>query len=82
MKKEFTMFKKWFHPEPPIRKKGATPSLETIDEIEESLWEIKEEFDFPTEEIENVVHTKRRNFDFMREMYKMHCKISKKEKYE
>jgi hypothetical protein len=46
------------------------------DGIEESLWEIKEEYDLPTEEILNVVESKRRNIDHMHEM------LSKKEKYE
>ena len=35
------------------------------DEIEEALWEIKEEYDFPTEEIINVVQSKRENFDYL-----------------
>jgi hypothetical protein len=35
------------------------------DAIEESLWEIKEEYDIPTEEVINVVQSKRRNFDYM-----------------
>ena len=76
------MFKKWFHPIPPIRKKNSVPTIDALDEMEESLWDMKEEFDLPTEEIEDVVHTKRRNFDFMREMYRMHLRASKKEKHE
>jgi len=43
------------------------------DAIEESLWEIKEHYDLPTEEIFNVVESKRRNMEHMREM------LSKKE---
>ena len=46
------------------------------DGIEESLWEIKEEYDLPTEEILNVVESKRRNIEHMHEM------LSKKEEYE
>jgi len=36
------------------------------DAIEESLWEIKEEYDLPTEEIVDVVYSKRNNLDVMR----------------
>ena len=38
------------------------------DQIEESLWEIKEEYDLPTEEIDSVVETKRKNLKYMRKM--------------
>ena len=44
------------------------------DEIEESLWEIKEEYDLPTEEINVVVESKRKNLQHMHKM------ISKKDK--
>jgi uncharacterized protein involved in tolerance to divalent cations len=37
----------------------------TEDEMEESLWEIKEEYDLPTEEILNVVKSKRKNLDYL-----------------
>ena len=47
---------------------------ETIDAIEESLWEIKEEYDLPTEEIVNVVQSKRKNLDYM------HKNLSRKNK--
>jgi hypothetical protein len=43
------------------------------DAIEESLWEIKEQYDLPTEEIFNVVELKRRNIEHMHRM------LSKKE---
>jgi hypothetical protein len=46
------------------------------DAIEESLWEIKEEYDLPTEEVISVVESKRKNLDHMHEM------LSRKEKYE
>jgi len=49
---------------------------EIQDAMEESLWEIKEEYDLPTEEIIKVVQSKRRNIDHI------HHVISKKEKYE
>ena len=41
---------------------------ETEDAIEESLWEIKEEYDLPTEEIYDVVYSKRKNIQHMRKM--------------
>ena len=41
---------------------------DTQDEIEESLWEIKEEYDLPTEEIDIMVESKRKNFQHMHEM--------------
>tara|TARA_B100001250_G_scaffold407402_1_gene428093 strand:+ start:3308 stop:3517 length:210 start_codon:yes stop_codon:yes gene_type:complete len=69
------MFKNWFK-----KKKKTERNLflqhETQDAIEESLWEIKEEYDLPTEEVLNMVKSKRENLDHMHEM------LSKKEKYE
>ena len=41
---------------------------DTRDELEESLWEIKEEYDLATEEIDVVVKSKRKNFQHMHEM--------------
>ena len=41
--------------------------VEVQDEIEQSLWEIKEEYDLPTEEIVDVVYSKRNNIDVMRQ---------------
>jgi len=41
------------------------PEEEYLDSIEESLWEIKEEYDLPTEEIINMVYSKRKNFDYI-----------------
>jgi|TARA_R110002051_G_scaffold85722_1_gene151054 hypothetical protein len=38
---------------------------EHIDEMERCLWEIKDEYDLPTEEIVNVVQSKRKNLDYM-----------------
>ena len=69
------IFKNWF------KKKEEEPKnlfheKEIQDGIEESLWQIKEEYDLPTEEIFNVVESKRRNIEHMHEM------VSKKEKYE
>jgi hypothetical protein len=69
------IFKNWF------KKKEEEPKnlfheKEIQDGIEESLWQIKEEYDLPTEEVFNVVESKRRNIEHMHEM------VSKKEKYE
>ena len=36
---------------------------EYIDDLEKCLWEIKDEYDLPTEEIINVVQSKRKNLD-------------------
>ena len=68
------MFKNWFKKQKKILQPPETQKVE--DAIEESLWEIKEEYDLPTEEIVNVVELKRRNLEHMHEM------ISRKEKYE
>ena len=58
---------KWFRK----KKKPARIKFheeEYIDELEQSLWEIKEEYDLPTEEIINTVQSKRKNFDYMRKV--------------
>jgi hypothetical protein len=46
------------------------PETEFVDEIEEALWEIKDQYDLPTEEIITVVESKRRNFDYMHRILK------------
>ena len=45
---------------------------EVLDEemIEEALWEIKEEFDLKTEEVEKTVADKRQNIEYMRKTLK------------
>ena len=67
-----------FPPPPPFiimfswfKKKKEVPEnlfleREARDAIEESLWEIKEEYDLPTEEVFNMVQSKRKNLDYMR----------------
>jgi len=69
------MFKNWFKKMtvPSIK---FVPEIETQDAIEESLWEIKEEYDLPTEEVASMVQNKRENLEYM------HRVISQKEKYE
>ena len=57
---EINMFN-WF------KKKVENPPVfkvrDTQDEIEESLWDIKEEYDLPTEEVNIMVESKRKNFE-------------------
>ena len=60
------IFKNWF------KKKEEEPKnlfheKEIQDGIEESLWQIKEEYDLATEEVDLVVNLKRQNIDYMRE---------------
>ena len=69
-----TMFK-WFKKNKQQEKKiNFYPEEKYLDEIEESLWEIKDEYDLPTEEIINVVQSKRKNLAYMHET------LSRKEK--
>ena len=51
----------WFRKKRQPTKKTVTMKDDFCDELEESLWEIKEEFDLNTEEIEKVVIEKRHN---------------------
>ena len=55
-----------------FKRKENTRNTDTIrdiqDEIEESLWEIKEEYDLATEEVDIMVESKRKNFQHMHEM--------------
>tara|TARA_Y100000592_G_C5314480_1_gene241773 strand:- start:387 stop:584 length:198 start_codon:yes stop_codon:yes gene_type:complete len=44
--------------------------IEHEDMIEEALWEIKEEFDLKTEEVEKTVADKRQNIEYMRKTLK------------
>ena len=46
------------------------PEEEYLDDIEKTLWEIKEIYDLPTEEVINTVQSKRKNFDYMHEQQK------------
>tara|TARA_R100000963_G_C4549408_1_gene43015 strand:+ start:144 stop:341 length:198 start_codon:yes stop_codon:yes gene_type:complete len=41
------------------------PEEEFIDEIEKSLWEIKEQYDLETEEVLKTVDSKRKNLSYM-----------------
>ena len=65
---------KWFKKNKKEQKTQFYPEEKYLDEIEESLWEIKDQYDLPTEEIINVVQSKRKNLDYM------HKILSKKSK--
>ena len=41
------------------------PERKHMDSIEHALWEIKEQYDLPTEEVDIVVESKRQNVDYM-----------------
>ena len=45
----------WFS----VNKKSEKKVRESSDQMEEALWEIKEEYDLETEEIDRVVYQKR-----------------------
>tara|TARA_R100000808_G_C2049171_1_gene85453 strand:- start:323 stop:535 length:213 start_codon:yes stop_codon:yes gene_type:complete len=70
------MFRKWFKKNENKEQECSFYGEQAEDEMEESLWEIKEEYDLPTEEILNVVQSKRDNLTHMHKM------ISRKQKYE
>jgi len=55
----------WFKKRKKEMKENLFLRQEVRDAMEESLWEIKEEYDLPTEEILNVVQSKRENLDYM-----------------
>jgi hypothetical protein len=46
------------------------PPEQFIDDIEESLWEIKEQYDLETEEVLQTVASKRENLSYMRKRLK------------
>jgi len=48
----------------------SDPSFDFKDSIEETLWEIKEQYDLETEEVERVVFQKRNNINYMNECTK------------
>tara|TARA_R110000751_G_C13541910_1_gene455223 strand:+ start:313 stop:504 length:192 start_codon:yes stop_codon:yes gene_type:complete len=55
-------------------KKEKTETVKTVieyeDPLEEALWEMKENFDLETEEVEKVVFEKRQNVEYMRKTSK------------
>ena len=56
----------WFKKKKEEPKIKFYPEEEHWDGIEEALWEIKDQYDLPTEEVINVVQSKRKNFEHMR----------------
>ena len=44
--------------------------LDFEDQIEEALWDVKEQFDLETEEVQRTVLNKRQNLDYMRKTLK------------
>ena len=58
----------WFKKKKKEKIINFCPQEEYVDDIEEALWEIKEEYDLPTEEIINVVQSKRKNLKYMHEI--------------
>ena len=51
--------------------KETTPNFDFEDTMEETLWEIKEEYDLATEEIEMTVFQKRNYINYMNECLKI-----------
>lgn len=47
-----------------------TNDLDFEDQIEEALWDVKEQFDLETEEVQRTVLNKRQNLDYMRKTLK------------
>ena len=62
----FIIMFSWFKKKNIASPENLFHEQDTIDAIEESLWEIKEQYDLPTEEVINVVQSKRKSFDYMR----------------
>jgi hypothetical protein len=62
----FNWFKKFKKPE--VVKIKQYPEEDFIDSIEESLWQIKDEYDLETEEVVVLVRSKRKNFDYIHEV--------------
>ena len=58
----------WFKKEKKPEKIKAYPEQDFIDDIEESLWQIKDEYDLATEEVVVLVRSKRKNFDYIHEV--------------
>ena len=59
----------WFKKEKNVEFKQSS-NLDIEDQIEETLWDVKEEFDLETEEVEKTVLNKRQNLDYMRKTLK------------
>jgi len=62
----------WFKKKDDDVQKNLHYSPEIQDSIEDALWEIKEEYDLPTEEVQLVVDQKRKNVEYL------HQEVSKR----
>ena len=49
--------------------------LDFEDQIEEALWDAKEQFDLETEEVQRTVLNKRQNLDYMRKTLKRNIEL-------
>jgi len=58
----------WFKKDKKPEKIKVYPEQDFIDDIEESLWQIKDEYDLATEEVVVLVRSKRKNFDYIHEV--------------
>jgi len=45
-------------------------SEKPVDDLESSLWDIKEIYDLPTEEVVKAVYSKRKNINYLQEQTK------------
>ena len=59
----------WFKKQEETKLKQSN-DLEFEDQIEEALWDVKEQFDLETEEVQRTVLDKRQNLDYMRKTLK------------
>ena len=59
----------WFKKEKDLELKESN-DLDFEDQIEEALWDAKEQFDLETEEVQRTVLNKRQNLDYMRKTLK------------
>lgn len=59
----------WFKKEKEIDVKQSE-NIVSEDQIEEALWDIKEQFDLETEEVEKTVLDKRQKLNYMRKTLK------------
>tara|TARA_B100000131_G_scaffold302796_1_gene326268 strand:+ start:3103 stop:3300 length:198 start_codon:yes stop_codon:yes gene_type:complete len=59
----------WFKKQEDTKLKQSN-DLEFEDQIEEALWDVKEQFDLETEEVQRTVLDKRQNLDYMRKTLK------------
>tara|TARA_R100001163_G_C5044572_1_gene182050 strand:+ start:35 stop:232 length:198 start_codon:yes stop_codon:yes gene_type:complete len=59
----------WFRKQKDSELKESN-DLDFEDQIEEALWDVKEQFDLETEEVQRTVLNKRQNLDYMRKTLK------------